>query len=329
MKQISKNNIDTTGVNVYAYLHPHPLDIETNGDFEVDEISWIPGFDSSDIGEEGEHPFFRDQNIQLYNKIEAVTLESFRVALKNIWPLLDSYIVNSIQIAVDITGNLFTDSRVLAAYNFEDSRPQKGNYIFNLAPLYLMRLLKKIDNNAEVDLKYNTIWEHELIHLLDHWQCVKSSVYNDSDVSSIYFNFYLAQYRTEGVAELYYLLKGGIQDVKTMTQAKEKFQNNVNAIRTLISEKPILSMNEKEKFFKTYDFYELGPWIVLDKLNKFEGGFHSDLISGVIKQIEGGKSIEHDVILEVIVIALRLKIDEFLLEMQYDLTDKNIKYNLN
>ena len=38
MKQISKNNIDTTSVNAYAYLHPHPLDIETNGDFEVDEI---------------------------------------------------------------------------------------------------------------------------------------------------------------------------------------------------------------------------------------------------------------------------------------------------
>ena len=33
MKQISKNNIDTTSVNAYAYLHPHPLDIETNGDF--------------------------------------------------------------------------------------------------------------------------------------------------------------------------------------------------------------------------------------------------------------------------------------------------------
>lgn len=329
MKQISKNNIDTTSVNAYAYLHPHPLDIETNGDFEVDEISWIPGFDSSDIGEEGEHPFFRDQNIQLYNKIEAVTLESFRVALKNIWPLLDSYIVNSIQIAVDITGNLFTDSRVLAAYNFEDSRPQKGNYIFNLAPLYLMRLLKKIENNVEVDMKYNTIWEHELIHLLDHWQSVKSSVYNDSNVSSIYFNFYLSQYRTEGIAELYYLLKGGIQDVKTMAQAKEKFQNNVYAIRKLVSDKPILSKNDKDKLFKTYDFYELGPWIVLDVLNTFEGGFHTEIISTVIKQVEDGKVIDHNVILEVIKIGLRIKLDEFLLEIQHDLTDNNIKYNLN
>jgi len=312
MKQISKNNIDTTSVNAYAYLYPHPLDIETNGDFEVDEISWIPGFDSSDIGEDGEYPFFRDQNIQLYNKIEVVTLESFRVALKNIWPLLDSYIINSIQIAVDITGNLFTDSRVLAAYNFEDSRPQKGNYIFNLAPLYLMRLLKKVDNNAEVDMKYNTIWEHELIHLLDHWQCVKSSVYNDSDVSSIYFNFYLSQYRTEGIAELYYLLKGGTQDVKTMAQAKEKFQTNVYSIRKLVSDKPILSKNDKDKLFKTYDFYELGPWIVLDVLNTFEGGFHTELVSSIVKQVEEGKAIEHDKILEIIKIALRIKLNEFI-----------------
>jgi hypothetical protein len=312
MKQIFKNSIDTTCINAYAYLHPHPLDIETNGNFEVDEISWIPGFDSSDIGEDGEHPFFRDQNIQLYNKIEAVTLESFRVALKNIWPLLDSYIVNSIQIAIDITGNLFTDSKVLASYNFEDSSPQKGNYIFNLAPRYLAKLLKKSENNADVDIKYNTIWEHELIHLIDHWQSVKSSVYCDSDVSSIYFNFYLSQYRTEGIAELYYLLKGGIQDVKSMAQAKEKFQNNIYTIRKLVSDMPILSKNDKDKLFKTYDFYELGPWIILDVLITFEGGCHEKLIADVIEQVEAGKSIEHDVILEVIKIALRIKLNEFI-----------------
>ena len=97
-----------------------------------------------------------------------------------------------------------------------------------------------------------------------------------------------------------------------MAQAKEKFQNNVYAIRKLVSDKPILSKNDKDKLFKTYDFYELGPWIVLDMLNTFEGGFHAELISTVIKQVEDGKVIDHNVILEVIKIGLRIKLDEFI-----------------
>jgi peptide deformylase len=105
--------------------------------------------------------------------------------------------------------------------------------------LSIPHIREKVSRHAELKLKYHTTWEHEIIHLIDHWQSVKSSAYRDSDVSSVYYNYYLSQYRTEGIAELYYLLKGGIEDIKNMSQAKEKFQSNLERIQKLVIEKPV------------------------------------------------------------------------------------------
>jgi hypothetical protein len=311
MKKISKEVIDVKNVNVNACLHPHPLISESYEDIEEEWFSWIPGFDKTELGDEDEDPLFRDNNIQLYDKIESIAVDRFNIALENVWPLLDSYLINSLHISIDITGMLCSSS-TLAAYNYVDSNPQKGNYIFNLAQSYLYQLLVASDNGKELKLKYHTTWEHEIIHLIDHWQSVKSSAYRDSDVSSVYYNYYLSQYRTEGIAELYYLLKGGIEDIKNMSQAKEKFQSNLERIQKLVIEKPKITDKEKDTEFKTYDFYELGPWIILDMLRTFQGGYHEELINSVIVKVEAGEVVEHDVIIDVIRIALSLKTDEFL-----------------
>jgi len=311
MKKISKEVIDVKNVNVNAGLHPHPLIPDSYADIEVEWFSWIPGFDETDLGDEDEEPLFRDNNIQLYDKIEAIAVDRFNIALENVWPLLDSYLINSLHISIDITGMLCSSS-TLAAYNYVDSNPQKGNYIFNLAQSYLYQLLVASDNGKELKLKYHTTWEHEIIHLVDHWESVKSSVYRDSDVSSEYYNYYLSQYRTEGIAELYYLLIGGIEDIKNMSQAKEKFQTNLDRIQKLVIDKLKITDKEKDTEFKTYDFYELGPWIILDMLRIFQGGYHEELINNVIAKVEAGEVVEHNVIIDVIRIALSMKTDEFL-----------------
>ena len=311
MKKISKEVIDVKNVNVNAGLHPHPLIPDSYADIEVEWFSWIPGFDETDLGDEDEEPLFRDNNIQLYDKIEAIAVDRFNIALENVWPLLDSYLINSLHISIDITGMLCSSS-TLAAYNYVDSNPQKGNYIFNLAQSYLYKLLVVSDNGKDLKLKYHTTWEHEIIHLVDHWESVKSSVYRDSDLSTVYYNYYLLEYRIEGIAELYYLLKGGIDDIKNISQAKEKFQSNLDRIQKLVIDKPKITSKEKDTEFKTYDFYELGPWIILDMLRKFQGGYHEEFINSVIAKVEAGEVVEHDVIIDVIRIALSMKTDEFL-----------------
>jgi len=311
MKKISKEVIDVKNVNVNACLHPHPLMPDSYADIEVEWFSWMPGFDSRDLGDDDEEPLFRDNNILLYDKIEEIAVDRFNIALVNVWPLLDSYLINSLHISIDITGMLCSSS-TLAAYNYVDSNPQKGNYIFNLAQSYLYKLLVVSDNGKDLKLKYHTTWEHEIIHLVDHWESVKSSVYRDSDLSTVYYNYYLLEYRIEGIAELYYLLKGGIDDIKNISQAKEKFQSNLDRIQKLVIDKPKITSKEKDTEFKTYDFYELGPWIILDMLRKFQGGYHEEFINSVIAKVEAGEVVEHDVIIDVIRIALSMKTDEFL-----------------
>ena len=312
MIKISKNNINTSNLNLKVSIYPNPLNSDTYADLEEEWFSWLPGFDTTKSDEDDEEPLFRENNIQLYGKLESITLDRFKIALLNMWSLLDSYLINSIHVAIDITGMLSLSSSSLAGYNYVNSNPQKGNYLFDIGQNYLIELLENHKNGKELKLKYNTVCEHEIIHLLDHSEIIKASVYGESDSSMIYYNYYLLGYRIEGIAELYYLLKGGVRDIKSMKEAKIKFKNNISELQNFILQNLTISFKQKQSEFKTYDFYELGPWIILDMLTYFEGEFHRNFIKNIIEKIESGEIIEHQEILDVIKIALRIKNEEFL-----------------
>lgn len=95
--------------------------------------------------------------------------------------------------------------------------------------------------------------------------------------------------------------------------ALEKFKVCLDTAKQKCSSSLEMTHKEKEEVLKTYDFYELGPWIVLDMLKKLEGGYHQEFITSVIEQVEAGKVIDHEVILQVLEIALRIKPEEFIL----------------
>ena len=124
---------------------------------------------------------------------------------------------------------------------------------------------------------------------------------------------YIVNYRDEGIPELYYLLKGGSPVIKNVQMALEKFKLSLDAAKQKCSSSLEMTYKEKEEVLKTYDFYELGPWIVLDMLKKLEGGYHEEFIRSVIEQVEARKVIDHEVILQVLEIALRIRPDEFIL----------------
>jgi len=308
---IIKENENADSVNINAYLSPHPLDEDSHLDDEV--FKCIPGFDDRSIDEDGIHPFFRDNNIEIYKRIENLTENMFRSAIKNIWPLLNNYIITRISIAIDYSGMLF-DSNSLAAYNYVNSRPEHGYYRFDLTRSFLIRQLHKLEAGEDLSLKFNTTWEHELVHLLDHWNSVKSSLFRDSSKPEECYKYFLLQYRTEGIAELYYLLKGGRDDVKKMSDALLRFKDKVEKIKREIFSESSVSEELKETISKDYDFYEIGPWVILNYLKSHEGGFHADFIDSIINRIEKSEVIEQNEILETIKIALRIKSEEFLLE---------------
>jgi len=307
--KIEKDKVSPESVKVNAYLNPHPLDSDST--IEAEELLWLPGFDARSIDEDGEHPIFRDHNCQIYESIEKMTEDMFRVAITNIWPLLDCYIISQISISIDYTG-LLLGNNSLAAYNYINSRPEYGYYRFDLTRSYLLRQLKTLEEGKNLSLKFITTWEHEIVHLLDHWESVKASMYRDSLESSIIYTYYILKYRSEGIAELYYLLKGGIEDIKSIKDAKHRFKINIDSTKNKLRGTNTIAPKEKESILNTYDFYEIGPWIILDLLISFEGGFHREFILSIISDCENGVMIKNEDILQVIKIALRINNQEYL-----------------
>ena len=70
MIKINKNFTDLPNLNINSSIYPHPLDSDTYADIEVDWFSWLPGFDSTELMEDDEDPFFRENNIKLYKQIK-------------------------------------------------------------------------------------------------------------------------------------------------------------------------------------------------------------------------------------------------------------------
>jgi len=306
---ITKENECADKININAYLSPHPLDEDSC--LEPEDLKCIPGFDDRSIDEDGIHPSFRDNNIEIYKRIETITEKMFRDAVKNMWSLLNNYVITRISIAIDYSGMLFGNNS-LAAYNHVDSRPECGYYHFDLTRSFLIRQLHKIDAGEDLSLKFNTTWEHELVHLLDHWESVKSSIYRNSSIPEECYKYFLLKYRTEGIAELYYLLKGGRDDVKKMSDALLRFKDKVEKIKSDIFSESSVSEELKETIYKDYDFYEVGPWVILNYLKIHEGGFHADFIDSIINRIEKSEIIDQNEILEIIKIALRIKSEDYL-----------------
>jgi len=307
---ITKENEYADKININAYLSPHPLDEDSC--LEPEDLKCIPGFDDRSIDEDGIYPSFRDNNLEIYKRIETITEKMFRGAVKNMWPLLNNYVITRISIAIDYTGILLGNNS-LAAYNHVDSRPECGYYHFDLTRSFLIRQLHKIDAGEDLGLKFNTTWEHELVHLLDHWESVKSSIYRNSSIPDECYKYFLLKFRTEGIAELYYLLKGGREDVKNMNEALLRFKDKVEKRKAGIFSESKVAKEVKETISNDYDFYEIGPWVILNYLKSHEGGFHADFIDPIINRIENSEIIEQNEILETIKIALRIKSEDFIL----------------
>ena len=301
--------INPSEVNVYAYLAPHPL--EEDSFIEPEELDWIPGFNAIEIGENGEHPLFREENIEIYNKIESTTVEHFRKGLNNLWPLLNEHMIDHMQIAIDLTGIISSKSS-LAGYNFDRSSPAKGKYVFHLDQGLMVKYVEVLNNLSTLGFRTSTTWEHELIHLLDHWEIVKSSTYRESNSIDENFKHFLMKYREEGIAELYFLLNGGYDDVKSIDEAKDAFRNHVKQTREKIVASELNNEKLRNEIFSGFEFYEVGPWLILDMLKTFEGGWQSENIEQAIHKICSKEVIEKEKILDIIKIALRIKSNEFL-----------------
>lgn len=302
------NYTNAKAIKVISYLSPDPLD-EDSG-IEPEFLEWIPGFDSTDTDDE--YSLYRESNVAIYEKIQDFVSDQFRKGLENMFPLLKDHLFKNIQISIDLFGMIFQSNTALASYSPEFSQPEKGKYLFNIHHRLFCKYIKEMNGEKVENFDDSFIWEHELIHLLDHYEIVRGSLYKASNSSDEIFKYQLLKYREEGIADLYSLLNANFSTIRTEEEAKKQFLLKMNQAKTRLSSSLEINETIKNEILSGYHFYEIGPWLIMDLLKQFEGGWFADTINESFESIKNGKPVTKETLLDIIKIACRIRVEDFL-----------------
>jgi len=297
---------ETKDIKINAYLSPHPLNEDTF--LEEEWISWIPGYLKEET-EEGSPSYYHDRNIELFENIEKQTEDFFRDAMNRLWPLLKDHHFKSMNIGIDYA-NLENSSSSLCGYEYKYSRPSKGVYHFTVSPILLNRYALFVNQQKDILPDFG-IWEHELIHLLDHWEILKASSFANSDIPINNLQYYLLKYREEGIANLFDLLEGKIKGVKSIKEAKEKFHRNHAKTKERLQNLDKTNSQVREDIYSGYDFYEVGPWLILDMLGEIPMVTDIIEIETLEKKIISGEWIDDQMKIEILKNAFYIDLEYF------------------
>lgn len=168
----------------------------------------------------------------------------------------------------------------------------KGSYHFavswNLLYLYMKKYL---DNSLTFDATCRTIWQHELIHAMDHCSIRTARRWCTSGDLKKLWKYYWLCYRQEGIAELYYLCKGH-SEIKNLEMAREQIQLGFERLAR-INPAELTKQNDIVKIIlNTPGFYSAGPWMILHVLSCSRENEIVDLALSVAKRIENSEVIE-------------------------------------
>ncbi|MBM3442844.1 MAG: hypothetical protein FJX89_09110 [Bacteroidetes bacterium] len=293
-------------VKINAYLSPHPLDDDSF--LEEEWISWLPGYIKGET-EDGLPSYLSDSNIALYVRIENFTVDLFKSALSRMWPLLKEYHYKSLNISIDYSNYKMSSS--LAGYQYKYSNPGKGIYFFSvdqkLLSYYSAFIDKKVSSLPEMNL-----WEHELMHAIDHWNILKASSLAHSNIPLNNLQYYFIKYREEGIANLLDLMDGKINGINSRTKAKEVLANNYAKIKMELSTLEKTDDKIRSEIYSGYDFYEVGPWIMLDLVNEIFSLTDDVSIMEVERKIANGEENSEELKFEIIRHAFLFDTDMFL-----------------
>jgi hypothetical protein len=296
-------------IQIFTYMAPHPLDEDSGTEPEF--LEWIPGFINEDDEEEGTTALYRDSNIEIYKKIESLTEQYFKESVNNMWPLLSEIYIHSMQVAIDISGMLGSTNTSLAGYLFKRSNQQKGKYVFQLDLNLLSTYLKKEQNQIPLDFNEKSTWDHELIHLLDHYSITAAHLYKFSTSPHENFKYCLIKYREEGIADLYYVLHGHTE-IKNAEEAIGLFKEDVIIRKKEIDFSVPSNDNTRSQLYQGINFYKYGPWLILEILREIEMNWDDDIVAKCIETISRNEPVPLETILEVIKRSLKIGPEDFL-----------------
>jgi len=294
---------------VNAYLSPHPLDHDSH--WEDDFFTGIPGFLNERDEEEDTYAYLREENIELYERIERKAGEWLHSSMVRLWPLLKDHHFRSVDLMVDLFGVILKNGSV-AGYNPEYSRPAKGVYSFVLSRPLTLRMMKHREAGTQMDDEDEHSLIHEVIHMLDHWDLLKPTLLADSDEPGTNLRYCILNFRSEGVAELYHLLHGKYYAVDSMESARLQASGYLKAVRDRLQSMGKTDEKTRREVFKQHIHYSVGPWLILDLLRSFHIDENLEMIEDCLATIARKEPVDHDRILEVMKLALMVNCEWFL-----------------
>lgn len=283
---------------VTAYLSPDPLDDDS--DIEEGWISWIPGYlDSDEYGVSYLHP----QNIELSRRLESFTEAEFQKAFNRLKSLWHDKHVKAMNVVIDYTGFLGTEAT--ASFDYARSEPECGIYSFALHTPLLYKYANKLLQPEQAPQSTLNIWEHEIIHALDYRQILIASAFAGSENPLNSLTYYTLKYREEGIANLLALLDGHVDGVHSIHEAKALFAKNCQRVGKELLALEKNSDNDRREIYKSHDFYEAGPWLILDMLSDYYSVMHGIDVATIETRIQNKENISESEKLRIIAAALR------------------------
>ena len=272
-------------------IHPY-IRLEA---FGWDDIKDFPGAKEDELGE------FEDLACTL-------ATEHFRNACKNLWPFLDKLGFESISIGIDLLGI----ESGMASYYHDFSDDGEGNYGFMLGCDTLEEYLNyHLGNIKKLKPVTKYMWEHELIHLLDHKNLIEFKYANRSTDVREFLVHYLLSYRNEGLADIYYFLNNG-PDIKDMNTARLEFLDDIRRFSSVEWEDYEIIKKMEWEMMQTYHFYTIGPWVVLHILSCPEYKNSLPAATEVMNKLHKGETIENKTIIKIIKSALKISNEDFI-----------------
>lgn len=307
---IQTTNLTTNQpLNVFAYFVP---DIYSDdSDITIDDLNFIPGIITSKSDDDEEDPIYYDENMKLISSIEQFTAEQFQKALTTLQPILKNAQFNYVQINIDIF-SLFSSDKAVASYNPNLSNMLKGSYVFLANYFLIWKYIQLMQTGKQLSLNEDTIWIHEIIHLLDHNAVMQSMAYKNVHTEAEAAKYHLLNFRNEGIASLYYFLKNDANSIKSLEQAKTEFSQYFD---TEMEEFKKLNVSEGISMKANHNsdlWYEVGPWLILDLFCIEFDSVCEELIERIIYSLENQIQMNEADILEIIQWSLHISPERFI-----------------
>ena len=283
--------METENIPLSFYFLPEPEDVED------DMIADFPGnYNEDDVNGKC-----------FFNTSIEVCRTHFSRAYQNLSPLFGDKYFRSLSVYIDLSGVF----NATACYLFDYSDEKKGEYYFSASRSALNAYLKNYwDSDFSLSPFYWQLWEHELIHMLDHkYGGYKSSP--DSTNCKEFWIHYLLSFRSEGVAELYDLMKGH-NPIKDMNSARSIFRSDVFKLILKGWYDSDNIQKSKKQINESVIYYSVGQWMVLHALSCSDDEDLKSLLQKVFLKINNGLEVNDQDMFIIIKHALELDVDQFI-----------------